>query len=218
MNEIFKGDYHLKNEQQGALPLAGKDDKRWQRLYQGLGAGAVVIVAVFLGVFIYQALWHLGSDSITMVVARLTRLPAGFVNGHYIGYSAFQDDLAAVKQFYQFQNRQNPSVMIPSVAELQKSVWERLAKQKILEEQTDLFKVSILTKELDEEFAKVEKDLGSPEETIKMLRASYGWSPAQFKEKVLRPFLLQEKLNQATSTVDVEKLYQQSKTWKWMKI
>jgi len=186
--------------------------------YWGTGAGLVLIILIVVGFASYNALFNLGSDKFTVKIASLVGLPVGFVDGHYLSYSDFQNDLSAVQNFYNFQKKQNPSLAEPTLIELQKSVWERLARQVVLAEQAKLAKITVSQDDLNQEFEKVIKELGTAEAAEKMMNDTYGWSSEQFKKKVLTPFLLQERLSAATSTFDLEKEYAKSKVWKWIKI
>lgn len=186
--------------------------------YWGLGGGVVLIILVILGLTSYNALYNLSSDKFTVKVASLIGLPAGFVNGHYLSYQDFQSDLKAVQNFYDYQKKQNPSFQTPNLIELQKSVWERLARQVILEELAKLAKITVSQDDLNQEFEKVIKELGTAEAAEKMMNDTYGWSSEQFKKKVLTPFLLQERLTKSNSAFDLEVEYKKSKVWKWVKI
>lgn len=186
--------------------------------WKGAMGGVLICFLGFLGIFSYQALKNLANDSLTMAAARVVGLPAGFVNGHYLSYADFQEDLMAVRHFYNFQLSKNPDFVVPPIKEMQKGVWDRMARQVILKEQAKSADVAVSVQEIDEEFDKLVKDFGSKEEAEKILKETYGWSGAQFKNKVLEPFLLQEKVIRASSTLDLEALYQKSKVWKWIKI
>ncbi len=186
--------------------------------WKGVVTGALVFILGNLCVFSCHALKNLANNPLTMTAARIVGLPAGFVNGHYLSYTGFQEDLAAVRHFYNFQLSKNPSFTVPPLSEMQKGVWDRMARQVILKEQVKVFNVSVSTQEIDDEYGKLVTDLGSKEEAEKTLKETYGWDGAQFKNKVLEPFLLQEKITQASSTLDLEALYQKSKVWKWIKI
>jgi hypothetical protein len=186
--------------------------------YWGIVVGLGLIILIVVGATSYNALYNLGSDKLTVEVASLVGLPVGFVDGHYLSYQNFQGDLKAVQNFYNFQKTQNPSFQAPSLVELQKSVWERMARQVVLAEQAKLAKITVSQEDLNLEFEKVIKELGTAEAAEKMMNNTYGWSSEQFKKKVLMPFLLQERLSTATSTFDLEGAYKKSKVWKWIKI
>lgn len=177
-----------------------------------------MIILVIIGLASYNALYNLSPDKFTVKTTGLIGLPAGFINGHYVSYADFQADLRAVQNFYDFQKKQNPDFVAPGLAELQASVWQRIVRQEILEERAKLAKITVSQEDLDKEFVKVIKELGSAENAEKMLADTYGWSSAQFKKKVLMPYLLQEKLTKANSNFNLDNLYEKSKIWKWIKI
>ncbi len=223
-------DYSLKEEHQENLPLEGEkeNEKRWQRFYLGIGAAAVLFFLLFIFCFSYNAVKNLGDDSLTLGVARMVGLPAGFVDSSRISYVDFQEDLMAVRHFYDFQAAKNPGFPAPSAEEMRKSVWDRLAKNLILKKTAREAELTINQKDLDQEFEKVIKDLGSKEAAEQMVSETYGWTGAQFKNKILLPFLLQEKLASATSTLNLppnktlddylNEQTEKAKIWKWVRI
>lgn len=225
--------YHLRTET--PRPSAGepltREEKSRQRFYWGLISGGLLVVLLFVGVFIYNALRNLANDKVTLTVAYLTGLPAGFVDGHRLTYFSYQEDLGAVRHFYDYQGRQNPSRVLPSDEEIKKNVWDRLVKNLLTQDLLRQADLAVKPEEVNQEFEKVVQDYGSDAAVQAMLAETYGWTPQQFKDKILYPYLSQEKLGTASSTLELLKSEQKNnldeylndlmnkvKTWKWVKI
>lgn len=178
--------------------------------YYGLGIGAVVIVLLVLTAFSYRALRQSNADRTTLTIVKMFGLPAGFVNGGRVLYSDFAEDVPAVKNFYESRLAKNPGAVSPSDEEIRKSVWDRLVKNAIVKKLAAKQSLRVSDKEVDDEYGRFAESAGSAEKAEETIKDSYGWTPEQFKQKIIRPFLLQDKLMNATSTVAV--LYEAAKS------
>lgn len=172
-------------------------------LVKGVVAGLVVVIVVGLGAWSYLIVRNNLTDNASLRFARAVRLPAGFVNKKSISYANYVDDLKAVKNFYEANKKKDPAIAAPSDAELRKNVWDRLVHTALLENIASQNKVTVSQADTDEEFKKLSTALGSEDAASKMIQESYGWSSAEFKQRVIMPFLLQQKIFLATSTVDI---------------
>lgn len=158
----------------------------------GLGVALVVVVSVFV-YGIYKKDWNGPAAS---MVAHALPIPVATVNGNVIRYSDYLDDLTTVRRFFAKQAEQAAADGAPfegpSEDELRKGVLERLVQSEILAEEAVRFNLVADESEVNDEYAKIAAAEGSnPEEKIQEL---YGWSVAQFKEKVMKPYILQTKL------------------------
>ncbi|MEK9158719.1 MAG: peptidylprolyl isomerase [Patescibacteria group bacterium] len=176
------------------------ENKGKKMFYWGLGVGALVIVLLTVVAFSYRALSQLNMDKTTLFIANALGLPAGFVNGDRVLYSDFAEDVPAVKRFYESQKDKNPEAVVPSEEEIKKSVWDRLVKQAVMEKLADQNNLRVTSKEIDDEYGKFVESVGSAEKATQTVSDSYGWTAEQFKERIIKQFLLQEKVASATST------------------
>jgi hypothetical protein len=159
--------------------------------------GIVVLVIAAGGVVVYGMYrlgWH---DKATDILTHALPFPAGTVNGNVITFAAYSDDVATVNHFFDKEaatgQLQEPK---PSDSDLRKGVFDRLVQMEVLKEEAVRYNITVSQKEIDDEYANFQKsgDGGDPASQILDL---YGWTAAQFKEKVMRPYLLQEKLGTA---------------------
>ncbi len=166
-----------------------------------LGAvlGVVALVLIAGGVLVY-GVYKLGwRNSATDILTHSLPLPAAMVNGNAITYAAYQDDVATVKRYFAKQQEQGgAAAQAPTDADLRKGVIDRLVQMEILKEEAARRNITVTQKEIDDEFASFQKSGGGTDPSAKILEM-YGWTLAQFKEKVMLPYLLQQKLSDALS-------------------
>lgn len=161
-------------------------------------AGAAVLIVGGLVVFsigIYKYGW---SGPATDVVVRTLPYPAALVNNNIIKYSEFTDDIKTLTRFYSKIGGEQPDMVAPSEEEIRNNVMDRLIQNEVLKESAVKFGLSVSSQEIDDEFTKLAAQRGSESGSIsEEIMDLYGWSVSQFKEKVLRPYLLQQKLAEA---------------------
>jgi len=172
-----------------------KKENIWKSFYLGIIAAAAIIILALVAFFAYRAIYQLSTDDLTVKVVKAIHLPAGFVASSAISYKNFVEDVKAVSLFYE-ANAQNGATA-PTLAEIRKSVWDRLVKNKILEKVARANKIEVTAKEIDDEFGKFVTEVGSEAKATEMIKNNYGWSVAQFKEKIIKFYLLQTKLTAA---------------------
>lgn len=181
-------------------------------MVMGLGISLCVALVAVVSVFVYGIYKKQWSGPGASMIAHALPLPAATVNGNVIRYSEYLDDLTTVRRFFAKQAEQAAAdgspFEGPSDDELRKGVLDRLVQAEILTEEAARFNLVVDEKEVEDEYGKIAAAEGAnPEEKIQEL---YGWSVAQFKEKVMKPYILQTKL--ATAVENDESLNASVKT------
>jgi foldase protein PrsA len=181
-------------------PAAGMGDAQ-KKLLKTLGiglacslGGVLVIGLIVVTVGVYKGGWN---NALTSAVEHAVPLPVASVNGHMVRYADYVDDLATVHKFFAKQqaDANGQPVQVPSEADLRKGVLERLIQKQVLEEQAAAYKIAVAPADIDAEFKKIADQSGGSAE--KDIQEMYGWSIAQFKDKVLKTYILQNKLGEA---------------------
>lgn len=194
-------------EASSAAPLDGGDlhapKNKIGFLIKGVIAGLVVVIIAVLVGWSYLIVRNNLTDNASLWFARTVHLPAGFVNKKSISYARYVDDFKAVKNFYEANKKKDPTLAAPPDAELRKNVWDRLVRTALLENLASQNNITVSSGDTDEEFKKLSTALGSEDAANKMIKESYGWSSAEFKQRVIMPFLLQQKIFSATTTLDI---------------
>lgn len=160
----------------------------------GLGILSILVVAAlgFLG-WVKYSTKQLSENKIVLATAKVLSLPAVKINGLKVTYSDYIDDLGTIKKFYASQSG------TPEVTDEQKSdqVVSRLMANAIIADLAKKFKVEVADSDISEMKARTIGQLGSEEEAEKELNEKYGWTLAKYVERVIKPLVLEQKLQKA---------------------
>lgn len=168
----------------------------------GVVVGIAVIGLAGLGVFIFGLYKYGWENPAASSIAHALPLPAATVNGNTISYADYLDDLATVRHFFAKQAAGGADTGAPpSETELRKGVLDRLVATEILKEEAAKYNVSASKDDIDAEYKKFLAQDKSTDAAAQILDI-YGWTVDQFKEKVMRPYVLQQKLSEAFAKDD----------------
>jgi len=161
-----------------------------------LGAAIIlVLAAVVFGVGIYRFGW---SGDVVTKITRVAPYPAAFVNWHPIRFSDYADDMVTLQNFYNSQG-ESLGVGVPDPTELKKGVMDRLINNELSFQLAARYNIKVSADDLESEMQKIIAQDESKEKVEETLKQQYGWGIEEFKEKVLKPFLVQQKLQEAIS-------------------
>ncbi len=160
--------------------------------------------AIF-GLFLYRYQWRGG---VAEIVTKALPYPAAIVEGRVIRYSDFQDELSALRRFYDAERDRAPSgSAFPDEAELKRRVLDRLVKDTLAEALASRYGIVVTAEDVAARYDATVIDqsaLASPNGKAKAearaadtLRQMYGLRPSQFKTDILRPSLIRQKLEKA---------------------
>jgi foldase protein PrsA len=104
-----------------------------------------------------------------------------------------------LNRFYSKIGARDPSQPSPPTeSEVKKTVLDRLIQNEVLKEVAVKYNLTVTDKDIEDEFAKLASQPVQGAQNISdEIMDLYGWTVPEFKEKVLRPFLLQQKLAEA---------------------
>lgn len=123
--------------------------------------------------------------------------PAGIVNTHFISLSDWEDTLRAHTRFYEVQVASNIYSTAPEPAELENAVWERFVQNALVEEIADEYGVEVSEDDVMARVDEVTREAGDSGNFVQYIQYAYGWPLDQFESKVIKPFLLSEKVRVA---------------------
>jgi hypothetical protein len=147
---------------------------------------------VTVGIGVYKFNWDNGfTNSITNTLP----YPVAMVNNHLISYSDYQSDVDALKFFYEKQKELYPDQASSwTIEEVRKNVMDRLIEDELASQVAAEKGISVTKDEVNNEFDLIVSQATSREEVEKTILDLYGWTPDEFKDKVLFKFLLRSKL------------------------
>lgn len=169
-----------------------------KRFFLGLGLGAlsvVIVAAVIFGVGICRFGWR---GEVVTKITKIAPYPAAFVNWRMVRYSDYVDDLETLKTFFASQG-EDLGAAVPDDKEMKKQALDRLVKNELSYQLAKKYGIKISDEDLEKEIQNIVDQSESRESIEQILEQQYGWGIEEFKEKVLRPFLVQQKLQEAIS-------------------
>jgi parvulin-like peptidyl-prolyl isomerase len=169
-----------------------------RRFFLGLSLGVLIVLilaAVIFGVGIYRFGW---SGEIVAKITKVAPYPAAIVNWNMVRYSDYVDDVETLKTFFASQGEELGAAA-PDEKEMKTQVLDRLINNELSYQLAKKYGIKISKEDLDGEVKKIVDQSESQESVEQALKEQYGWGIEEFKEKVLKPFLVQQKLQEAIS-------------------
>jgi hypothetical protein len=174
--------------------------------YSIIGILSVIFLVLFFGFGIYYYQWR---SNFIFGLSKVVPYPAILVDWEFVPYSTYVDDLNTLLKYWEFQ-RKNSNVLlgIPSNKEIRERLVDKLIQEKVIQIWARQNDILVTNDEVAIEWGHLKTQSTGPEEVDLFLDNAYGWSDAQFKERVLVPFLLQQKvqiaLEQKNKSNDVD--------------
>ncbi len=185
----------------GAMP--GTNGNRSQRmLWIGAASfvGVVILAIILIAVGFYSFNWQSG---FTRSIVDTLGVPVAIFNTTPISHRDYQQDMDTLDFFYQAQAGENPGVLAtPSTTYLEKSVLSRMIRERYTAQLAEHYGVTVSQDEVNNEYDQVVAQATSEDEVTQTLSQLYDWTPDQFKEKVLEPYVLRTKLAEKLATDD----------------
>ncbi len=165
------------------------------KIFIVLGLTVLVFLAV-VGAGVYRAYAKSASDTFTMKVASLLRLPAVKVGDDTILYTTYMEDLRAIHVMRDFDKAQTPPGPGAELTEEQMSdqVLLRLVNNALAENTAKKYELSVADEDVQAVKDKLLAQFKDENELNAELMNRYGWNFASYENKVVRPFILQDKL------------------------
>lgn len=185
----------LEGEQQAAPSAPQSNDNLKLFLYGILGC-LVIAIVVALGIGVYRAYAKTAADPYTMFVAKVLHLPAVKVNGDTSLYTDYISDLHAITVMRAYDKANNGPGASLSDQDMSDQVLVRQVNNILVAQAAKQLGVTISDSDVQ---TVVQQDLlskfQSPADANKALMDRYGWTLAQYEDKVVKPYALENKLS-----------------------
>lgn len=174
-----------------------------------------VVIVLGLGFSIYRVYAQAPLDKFSLTVAKALRLPALKVNGNVAYYSDYADDMTAIKTMHTYDQAHKGQSADLTDTQLSDQVLFRLVNNILVSDLARRYNVTVGQTDVDYIKSQIlEKEFGTLDAAAKAIQDRYGWSLATFEQKVIKPFVLQQKLgsiiNSDTSTRSIVEAQAQS--------
>lgn len=159
---------------------------------------ALLALGLFISLFgygIYRQHWQ---SSFVYALSAVVPYPAILVDWEVVRYRTYLDELRTLERYWA-KERANSNVWlgIPNQDEIRERLINKLVEEKLLEIWARKNSLAVAEEEIDREWRRLQSRESATAEVRAFLDSNYGWSGAKFKERVLRPFLLQQKVKTA---------------------
>ncbi|MBI5729217.1 MAG: peptidylprolyl isomerase [Candidatus Magasanikbacteria bacterium] len=159
-----------------------------------LGFLALALI-VSLAVASYRVYSQAATDSFTTTVARVLRLPALKVNGKAVLYADYVADLKAIGTMRAYDKAHGGSGAALTDEAMSDQVLFRLVNNLLVAAAARQFNLAVEDKDIAGVKSQIlSTQFSSLAEADKALAERYGWNLATYEIRVIRPFILQNKL------------------------
>lgn len=173
----------IKNEQQNMKMFA----------YGLAGILALALVgSVVCGV--YRVYAKGATDNFTFTVAKVLRLPAMKVNGERILYSDYVEDLRAIHTLVAYDKSTGGNNAALTEEQMSDQVLWRLANNILIKEAAQKYNVRAEATDIELIKANLLKQFKDENEINTEISKRYGWTFAQYQDKVVKNYILQQKI------------------------
>ncbi|MDF1496540.1 MAG: SurA N-terminal domain-containing protein [Patescibacteria group bacterium] len=162
----------------------------------------VIILTVSAGLAMNDIYTKQSESSSARFVSKAFSLPAANVNGKSIKYDRFLQTRDAVRKFINSDAGKDVGATMPPEKELNENILEQLIRQKLVESLAEEKGISVSNDEVSETFNEVAAQAASTTESTitEYLQDNYGWNEQNFRDYVLKPALLEQKVASEVGT------------------
>ncbi|MFA5076384.1 MAG: peptidylprolyl isomerase [Patescibacteria group bacterium] len=166
----------------------------------GFLVGLLIILAVTLVVTTVAFYKNPGTNKYVDGIALTLHLPVAKADGQFISYNRYNEAYTALKRYFTVQNERGAVATVPSDMEIRKNVLDRLIDEVFLNKLTQNYGISVSNIEVEAEWqTSIVGQVGTEDEVIKEVGDLYDWTPAKFKEEVVKKNLIYDRLATAVA-------------------
>lgn len=155
-------------------------------------AAVIILALAVFAVGVYAFEWD---DPVTESVTTTLPYPAAIVGNTWVTIAEYQENVEAVQFSNNAQIEQGiDASLLLTDDEIQSAVFETVVRNALIQNLANENGVSVTSDEVEEEFGLLSLD--SDADVSALIKDLYNWTPEQFKENIIRPFLLERKLSE----------------------
>lgn len=179
-----------------AMATPQKKEKKPRHILRWVFIGIILLIVLWIGstaLGIYSFKWD---NNFINISAATLHLPAASAEGEFISYKEYHAQYKTLKHYYDQQASMDlPLVEIPEGKSIQEVALDRLIKSKLTEIEAGKRGITVTQEDIDNEFNQfILPESGGIEEIEKSLNDLYLWTVDDFKQNIVREFLLRDKL------------------------
>ncbi len=169
---------------------------RWIRRVVIWGVGAIVVIVAVFAVGYLRFSWQRPA---LLFPARVLPYPVAIAGGAWISYYDYQQDIPNVSSY--LERNYPPDAFegqnLDRDTYTRKLILNKVIGESILARLGESKKIVITTEDIEKTYNDYVQQSGEPDKVPETIKALYGWTVEQFKEKLIRPQVIQDKLVEA---------------------
>lgn len=173
-----------------------------------LGLLVVFVVAIIvLWTLEVKAIRNKSTNPMVVKVASIFDIPAVDVNGSKVAYADYVRDIQTIKKFYESSV---PAESRPTEEEMSDQAISRLISNAMIKDLSKNYDIKVEEADIAKIKDQIVANFANEEAMLKDLKDKYGWTFEQYRENVVRPLLMEQKLAEAFSagTDEANKKYE----------
>lgn len=177
-------------------PLRKKANGVWKFFVFGFLGLLVLLLIVGVGVA-YGQVKKLSENPAVLFAAKTFGMPIAKINSMKVFYSDYVEDLQTLRKFYV-----NPpqGVTKPSDELISDQVLSRLVANRLVQSLVNKYRVKVAKEDMEKFKTDLLTQFESEQKAEEELQTRYGWTLEKYLEKVGRPIVLEQKLQESIKT------------------
>lgn len=198
--------FFMESEEKNAN-IGGEDKsmsaKKNMKIFFAGFAGLIGVVLVLSGIVgIYRTYALAATDNFTLAIAKVLRLPVAKIGSTVALYTDYADDLHAIKTMRDYDKANNGPGANFTDEEMSDQVLLRIANNVLLDQEATSYGVTVEQSDIDALKTTLMQQFENVDKLNEELGKRYGWTLVDYEKKVMRSYILQNKLNEKIATDD----------------
>jgi len=165
--------------------------------------GALLLLLIISLVITTKAVDNLSENGFVLTTAKVLNLPAAKINGLKVTYADYIGDLQTLRKFYE---EPPAGVVKPTDEQVSDQVISRLVANRLITKLARDYDAKVASQDMEDFKTNLLAQFDNEEAAREELQKRYGWNLEKYMENVVRPILLEQKLQEAFSSSESEEL------------
>lgn len=159
-----------------------------------LGLVSTLVLAVIVcGAILFFGVKKVSHSPTIVKAANMFGMSAAQINGEKVSYGDYITDVQTLKKFYSAQGSEFPPVSDQEISDMTLS---RLIANKLIEQLATQYNVQVSENDVETKKQELLKTFQSQAQVEEQLQKNYGWSFDTYVQKVIRPLVREQKLQE----------------------
>lgn len=182
-------------ESAGVEVKVGKKENANMMMFVYGFAGFIGIFALIFALYGVVRVYAQGAtDGATKVVSTVLRLPLAKVDGHVIRYSEYLSDLKAIHTLNDYEKENGGLTVALDDTQMSDQVVWRLVNNIIVSDLGKAYGITVAKEDVETLKNQMTDQFESVQAAEEELMKRYGWTMEVYEKKVIKPFVLQNKI------------------------